>query len=62
MELSVTSKTEYDVNLFLSESEMNQLLDELEGAFSSAAKEGRAEYIPMIIEFKNLLTLSINNK
>ncbi|MFA1740434.1 hypothetical protein [Lysinibacillus fusiformis] len=60
MDVSVIMTSEFNVNLSISQGELNQFLDELESVFSHYVKEDIAS-ITKIIEFKNLLTLSINN-
>lgn len=61
MEVTASSTTNFDVNLTMSDKEVNQLTDELEAVFALAAKEGKIEDFSKVIEFKNLLTLSVNN-
>lgn len=61
MDISSTSSTDFNVNMTLSEEELNQLLDEIEIVFLQAVKKGTLSQIPRLIEFKNLLTLSVNN-
>ncbi|MGG2085364.1 hypothetical protein [Lysinibacillus pakistanensis] len=60
MDVSVITTAEFNVNLSISQGELNQFLDELESVFSHYVKEDIGS-ISKIIEFKNLLTLSVNN-
>ena len=62
MEVTSITNVEYNVNASFSEVEMNKLLDELEAVFARSVKEGTVDQIQALTEFKNLLTLSINNK
>jgi hypothetical protein len=61
MEVNSTSRTDYNVSLAMSEEEINQFLNELESVFTRYLAIGNTGEIARIIEFKNLLTLSINN-
>lgn len=61
MDVTAMAKTDYNLNISLSEDELNQILDEIEVIFVRYAREGKLEEIQRLTEFKNLLTMSINN-
>lgn len=61
MDVSSMAKTDYNINIALSEDELNQILDEMELIFLRYAKEGKLNEIQRLTEFKNLLTMSVNN-
>lgn len=61
MEVTAMAKTDYDINMKVTEDELNQLIDEIEVIFIRSVKEGRTNEIQRLTELKNLLTMSVNN-
>ena len=57
----IDTQLQYNIALGLDEQQLNNLLDELEGVFAHYSKYEKLTHIANLIEFKNLLTLSVNN-
>lgn len=57
----IDTQLQYNITLGLNEQQLNSLLDEIEGVFAHYLKEDQLQRILNLIEFKNMLTLSVNN-
>lgn len=57
----LVAEKQFAVTTVFSQEEYEGLTDELEAVFARYAKEGDVHRIPNIIEFKNMLTLAVNN-
>ena len=61
MDVIAKTNVNYDLNIQMSNDEIKQLVNELEILFIRSVSSNTLNDYPQLVEFKNLLTLSINN-
>lgn len=59
--MDIHAETHLELSIGLSRAEANKLIDELEQIFIAHAATDKIDAIVKTTEFKNLLTLAINN-